>query len=143
MDQDRKLRLESPEKWAKRVRQKALRRFFNLSLEEYDVMLEKQGGLCAICNCPERVKHKGTIRRLGVGHNHKTGAIRELLCSNCNRGLGHFQEDTERLVAAAVYLEKHRDTEPVREKLVEWTNRKRTKKVVRDLRILKPTGSAP
>lgn len=44
-----------------------------------------------------------------VDHNHKTGAIRKFLCTNCNRGLGHFHESINKMKTAIRYLEEHGD----------------------------------
>jgi hypothetical protein len=62
-------------------------------------MLAAQGGLCAIC----RAAPAGH-----VDHDHVTGAVRELLCFNCNGGLGQFRDDPAVLRAAADYVERHR-----------------------------------
>jgi hypothetical protein len=48
---------------------------------EYDRLLALQGGGCAICGSPP------VTRRLDIDHNHRTGAIRGLLCARCNRAL--------------------------------------------------------
>ncbi len=79
-----------------------LKRLFNMSLEEYDQKAQKQENVCAICkgNCKSG-------KRLAVDHDHKTGKIRDLLCGNCNGGLGKFQDDPELLIKAAEYLRKH------------------------------------
>lgn len=75
---------------------------FGISLEDYDLKLEEQKGVCAICGglCKSG-------KRLAVDHDHKTGNIRDLLCGNCNGGLGKFQDNPELLIKAADYLRKH------------------------------------
>jgi hypothetical protein len=60
-------------------------------------MLEKQSGLCAIC----RQLPNG---QWNIDHNHATGAVRGILCSMCNRGLGQFRDDARLLRAAIDYL---------------------------------------
>lgn len=60
-------------------------------------MLEAQGGCCAICKAP-----KGN--KLCVDHDHRTGKVRGLLCSNCNAGLGMFKDSEDLLQSAKGYL---------------------------------------
>lgn len=75
-------------------------------------MLSQQHGVCAICQQPERsifknkVYKSGQAKRLAVDHNHQTNKIRALLCDGCNRGIGYFEEDISRLLAAVAYLER-------------------------------------
>lgn len=52
-----------------------------LSPDEYEALLEAQGGVCAICGNPP------AKRRLSVDHDHATGKVRGLLCFRCNRAL--------------------------------------------------------
>jgi hypothetical protein len=79
---------------------------FGLSLDEYNAILEDQGGVCAICGDAETKMWKGRLCNLAVDHDHKTGRVRGLLCSNCNRGIGLLQDDIERLQAAINYLKE-------------------------------------
>lgn len=70
-------------------------------------MFEAQNGLCAICGEPEIGSQNGVVMRLAIDHCKKTNKIRELLCANCNRGLGMFGENIEILASAIKYLTKH------------------------------------
>lgn len=72
------------------------RRGILLSWSEYQDLLTRQGGVCAI-----NPAHTG---KLVVDHCHKTGRIRGILCDHCNRALGFFRDDPTTLVRAAVYL---------------------------------------
>jgi len=70
----------------------------------YDRMLAEQDGKCAICGTD---KAGGNGKRLSVDHNADTGAVRGLLCSSCNNGLGRFAHDADRLNTAADYIKKY------------------------------------
>ncbi|WP_431832476.1 endonuclease VII domain-containing protein [Brucella melitensis] len=83
-----------------KAREMNLKRLYGITLEEYEAMLLKQDGVCAICGLTERVEG----RALAVDHCHATGAVRGLLCSACNIALGKFEDDTERLRKAITYL---------------------------------------
>jgi hypothetical protein len=63
---------------------------------------ENQGGKCAICQSDI------TIPKTRVDHCHATGIVRDLLCNNCNCGLGFFADDPARMRNAAAYIERHR-----------------------------------
>jgi Recombination endonuclease VII len=76
---------------------KAQLRRYGISPAEYDALLAKQGGACAIC----RKRSKG---RLCVDHCHVTGMVRGLLCNECNGALGYLKDDQASLVAALAYL---------------------------------------
>ncbi len=77
-----------------------LTRRYGISAEEFDVMFAGQSGLCAVCMSAP-AEH--------VDHDHETGRVRQLLCFNCNGGLGQFKDDPTVLRAAATYVERHRD----------------------------------
>ena len=87
-----------------------LMRNYGLSLEEYARMLHAQNYVCAICEAPEaRLGNDGKPVALHVDHDHKTGAVRALLCYKCNNGLGAFEDDPARILEAIKYLKKHSD----------------------------------
>ncbi|WP_277474977.1 endonuclease VII domain-containing protein [Klebsiella variicola] len=80
-----------------------LKRNFGLTLEAYNVMLSAQGGVCAICG-----GNNPNGRSLAVDHDHETGKIRQLLCSNCNTGIGLLKDNPELLIRASAYLLRHK-----------------------------------
>lgn len=77
---------------------------YGISADEYQFLLKKQQGLCAICGNPEKKVFNGKLCNLAVDHNHETGKIRGLLCNACNVGLGSFRDDAETLKNAIDYL---------------------------------------
>jgi hypothetical protein len=85
---------------------RALRDSFGITLEEYNSMLDAQSGVCAICNQAETHKRNGKLKALAVDHDHKTGKIRGLLCSDCNTGIGKLKDSRKILLSAAKYLKK-------------------------------------
>jgi Recombination endonuclease VII/HNH endonuclease len=91
-----------------------LKRYYGITLETYNVMLAAQNGVCGICKGVETYvpKGHGKPKPLSVDHNHETGQIRGLLCSNCNYLVGHCKEDESVLLEAVNYLRKHNATSP-------------------------------
>lgn len=87
-----------------RIRAAYLKRFYNLTPQEFDAILENQHYACASCHSLFGNKSPH------VDHDHKTGLVRGLLCSHCNTGLGCFKDNPELLKAAASYLERHRNS---------------------------------
>jgi hypothetical protein len=84
-----------------------LRSKFKITLAEYGQMLVAQNGVCAICNEVEKATRGGKPKALAVDHDHATGAIRALLCSECNQMLGKAKDNRDVLLAAVKYLDKH------------------------------------
>lgn len=78
-----------------------LRRTYGITAAEYEAILEKQGGVCAICS---QECNRSTSERFCVDHDHETGLVRGLLCFKCNVGLGRFDDDIGRLNVAIAYL---------------------------------------
>lgn len=81
-----------------------IERTYGITLEVYERMLEEQGGLCAICGGEGFVMKESHTMKLAVDHCHSTGAVRGLLCHNCNRALGLFKDNPAHLAKAISYL---------------------------------------
>jgi len=72
---------------------------YGITLDEYDALLEQQGGGCAICG------RKPASKRLSVDHDHRSGRVRGILCDGCNRAIGVLKlEQPERFQRIADYL---------------------------------------
>jgi hypothetical protein len=84
-----------------RHKRHALKYNYGISLEDVERMIIQQDSKCALC-----LKDISTTIKTCVDHNHKTGAIRGILCYSCNSGLGLFKEDHAILRLAIAYLEK-------------------------------------
>src|SRR5262245_39913911 len=90
-------------------RDRRLVRKYNLSLVELKELLDRQQGLCLICenDITGTAEHRdGKIAPAAhVDRDHKTGEIRGLLCGPCNSGLGMFKDDPRIVAKAFVYLQ--------------------------------------
>lgn len=75
---------------------------FGITIEVRDAMIENQKGVCAICHRPNP---NGSV--LSVDHCHTTDRVRACLCTSCNIALGMFQDNPDRMSAAAAYVEQH------------------------------------
>jgi hypothetical protein len=64
----------------------------------YNALLDKQGGVCAICGGPPAGSG------LHVDHDHKTGRIRGLLCMHCNLMLGYARDNPDILKKGMAFL---------------------------------------
>lgn len=80
------------------ARDRYLQRTYGINQEQYDQILEVQNGKCAVCGGTRHTKP------LHVDHDHKTGAIRGLLCFRCNRFVIGNTRAAELHAAAARYL---------------------------------------
>jgi len=76
---------------------------FNITIEEFEEMLEVQDYSCVICN-----KQLNGGKETQIDHCHKTGKIRGVLCYNCNLALGHFSDNPYIFVKAIKYLKENR-----------------------------------
>ena len=76
-----------------------IKNLYGLSKEDYENVLQSQHYGCKICGqqCSQNV-------HLAVDHCHKTGQVRGLLCGKCNKGIGFFDDDVNRMRSAMQYL---------------------------------------
>lgn len=87
-------------------------RKYRITGEQYESLLETQGGVCAICGSPPE-----SNKMLAVDHDHNCcpgskscgQCIRGLLCLRCNVSLGNFRDDLGLLRNAISYLETYLD----------------------------------
>ncbi len=82
-------------------REKRIKKWFSLSLNDYETILKYQEGVCAIC------KHPPRKTRLAIDHDHKTGLIRGLLCPFCNRAVGLFKDDMVRFNNTVIFMQQN------------------------------------
>ncbi|MGH7743346.1 MAG: endonuclease VII domain-containing protein [Candidatus Dormibacteria bacterium] len=85
----------------RRGRAAYLKRKYGITQDQYEDMHAAQHGLCATCNI-------GGVS-LFIDHDHETGAVRSLLCNDCNLALGHVNDSTDVLRNLIFYIESHRD----------------------------------
>lgn len=89
------------------IRNRDYLRKYRIRLEEYNKILEAQNGVCKICKLKEKSKK---AENLAIDHNEKNGNVRGLLCGNCNRALGGFQDNIQNLLKAVKYLKTGEET---------------------------------
>lgn len=71
---------------------------YGITSEQADAVLVRQGDVCAIC------RH-ATSGQWNIDHCHDTDAVRGILCSPCNTGIGFLGDEPETLHRAVAYLE--------------------------------------
>jgi len=94
-------------------------RRFGITRQEYAEIFHSQNGTCAICSLPETATRNGKVKALAVDHDHKSGKVRGLLCSDCNTGIGKLKENRNIFLSAIKYLDKYSDQRQVVTKLVD------------------------
>jgi hypothetical protein len=97
----------SRESRRERNRRKNLKRY-GITVEQYDTLLAKQGGGCAICGAKE--PGRKAAKYFNVDHEHVGGKVRGLLCHSCNLAIGHLKDRSELCRNAAQYLETNLST---------------------------------
>ena len=74
---------------------------YGITLEEYNGILAKQNGCCAICGV-----HQSEVKHVfHVDHNHETKQVRGILCFCCNVALGNVKDNVDTLKTMVKYLE--------------------------------------
>lgn len=76
---------------------------FGLTKPQFEKLLEKQSGLCDLCELPL----PSNVIDIKIDHCHKQGHVRALLHNKCNIGL-HYIEDDKFLANAIRYIERHK-----------------------------------
>ena len=79
-----------------------LRDKFGMTPNEYEAMLDLQGGRCAICQTDKPGGRNADY--FNVDHDHLTGEVRGLLCAKCNMAIGGLKDSPEVLLRAHHYL---------------------------------------
>lgn len=88
---------------AEKRRAWGLSNYYGLTSAEYLEMYDAQDGKCAICGYSQDGKW------LAVDHCHETGAVRGLLCNDCNLMLGNSGDRPDVLESGAEYLRRSRE----------------------------------
>lgn len=102
----KKWSINNPERSLRSVRSRQLKYKYGITLEEFEKLLERQGGKCACCGVTKN-NTTGSSRNgwnFAVDHCHETNKIRGLLCNQCNRGIGMLGDTPEALLRAYNYL---------------------------------------
>lgn len=99
----------NPEKVRAAQRRHSLKKLYGLTPEQWASMFESQGSCCAICGTNE--SKRGTKTSWAVDHCHRTGAVRGILCHQCNAMLGYARDSRGTLAAAIVYLDAQTDAD--------------------------------
>lgn len=73
---------------------------YGITAEQYEALLQKQNGCCAVC---ER-HYTEFARQLAVDHDHHTHEIRGLLCDHCNYKIIGRNRSPEIFLGAGRYL---------------------------------------
>jgi len=86
-----------------------LKREYNMTLADYNNLMDKQGHKCANCgkevrSCAKPKDENDTRAKAMVDHCHDSNEVRGILCNNCNIALGHLKDNVKNIVGLASYL---------------------------------------
>lgn len=110
-------RQQNPEK-AKQlaIRTARARRFrkYGITQEQYDTILASQNFVCGACHeaptfSPVR-KGASKYDNFVIDHDHVTGEIRGILCTNCNVAIGMLRDSPDKARKIADYLDRQSPT---------------------------------
>lgn len=90
-------RLNNPDN----IKNSILMHTYGITLINFNEILKLQHGRCRICNYIFK-----NSKSTHVDHNHITGNVRGLLCSDCNTGLGKLKDNPDILQSAINYLKE-------------------------------------
>jgi len=107
MNRDRDFKAAYRAKTPEQRKNEQLKYRYGISLDEYNDMLQAQGGTCAMCDAT------ALDDTLCVDHNHDTGEVRAILCKPCNTMLGMSGDSVARLQAGIDYLKEHGSYESI------------------------------
>lgn len=102
-EHSRKWREKNGETWKWTI----IKSKYGLTQEQYEAILARQGGLCAVCR-----KLPG-MKGFHIDHDHSCcdakgscgKCVRGLLCFSCNTGIGILGDSPQVLMNAAAYLQ--------------------------------------
>lgn len=86
-----------------------LRKLYNVDLDFYNTKLLSQDNRCAICKT-----HESEFKtRLSLDHDHESGKIRGILCTNCNVNVGFLEKGKSRKIQlieeTLEYINEHKE----------------------------------
>lgn len=83
-------------------------RQYGLSIHQYNEMVARAHNRCETCGGKELYSNQHGPMPLSIDHNHKTGEVRGLLCSRCNRALGLLDDSVERVLKLLSYRSRYK-----------------------------------
>lgn len=96
------------EEFPEKNKERKLKYYYNITLDQYNEMLDSQNHVCAICEGTNESSGKD----LFVDHDHSCcpggrscgECVRGLLCNDCNLSIGRMRDDPIRLTKAVEYI---------------------------------------
>jgi hypothetical protein len=83
------------------TRNRHLIKTYGITTEDYERLLSKQNGCCAICLSTNKGRKD---KYFNVDHCHNSGKVRGLLCWKCNTAIGLLGDTEESLQKVLCYL---------------------------------------